>query len=129
MCSLEDRLHHPTGYSRQAGKQEKNHAMKIFRLIAALVFLSCAVNGFAEDAKADDLYKSKCQGCHGAEGKATNIGKKLGAKDFQDPEVMKMSQDERVKIISDGKNKMFAYKSKLTNEEIKALAKYIAQLK
>ena len=103
--------------------------MKIIRRIAVLVFLSFGANAFAGDVKADDLYKSKCQSCHGAEGRATNIGKKLGAKDFQDPEVMKMSQAERVEIISDGRNKMFAYKSKLSATEIQALAKYIAMLK
>lgn len=103
--------------------------MKILRGTAVLVFLAFGVNVFAGDVKADDLYKSKCQGCHGAEGRATNIGKKLGAKDFQDPEVFKMSQAERVKVISEGRNKMFAYKGKLTPEEINALAKYIAMLK
>lgn len=103
--------------------------MKIFCHIVALALISFAIDALAADVKADDLYKSKCQSCHGAEGRATNIGRKLGAKDFQDPQVMKMSQADRVQIISDGRNKMFAYKSKLSADEIKALAKYIAMLK
>jgi mono/diheme cytochrome c family protein len=78
---------------------------------------------------AADLYKSRCQGCHGAGGHASMVGKNMGAKDFQDPEVAKMSEADLGKIISDGKNKMPAYKGKLTDDEIKALAKYIKEMK
>jgi mono/diheme cytochrome c family protein len=53
----------------------------------------------------------------------------MGAKDFQDPEVAKLSQADLVKIISDGKNKMPPYKGKLTDAEIKALARYIKEMR
>jgi cytochrome c6 len=75
------------------------------------------------------LYKSKCQSCHGADGKATAIGKKLGARDFQDPEVASMSEDDLAQATSAGKNKMPAYKGKLKPDQIKALAKYIKDMK
>ena len=87
------------------------------------------VNASAADAAAASLYKSKCQSCHGADGKATAIGKKLGARDFQDPDVAKMSEEELAKITSAGKNKMPAYKGKLTDDQIKELVKYVKQLK
>ena len=94
--------------------------------IAVAVFVG---GGFASDLKTQDLYKSKCQGCHGADGKATNIGKKLGAKDFQDPDVAKLSAADLVKVTKEGKNKMPAYKGKLTDEQIKQLAEYIKDMK
>lgn len=87
------------------------------------------VNASAADAAAASLYKSKCQSCHGADGKATAIGKKLGARDFQDSDVAKMSEEELAKITSAGKNKMPAYKGKLTDDQIKELVKYVKQLK
>jgi cytochrome c6 len=105
--------------------------MKIVRLIFvtgfALAFFT--VNVVAADQKTQNLYKSKCQACHGADGKATAIGKKLGAKDFQDPDVVKLSEADLAKITEDGKNKMPAYKGKLTDDQINALAKYIKEMK
>ena len=102
--------------------------MKLFR-----VMITCAIGialGPAMIAQSvQDLYKSKCQGCHGADGKATAIGKKLGAKDFQNPDVAKLSEADLAKITSDGKNKMPAYKGKLTDDQIKALAKYVKVMK
>ena len=83
---------------------------------------------FGEDAAA--LYKSKCQMCHGADGKGdTAVGKKMGVKDFHDPEVAKASDAELIKITEDGKGKMPAYKGKLTDDQIKSLVKYIRSLK
>lgn len=104
--------------------------MQINRLfVSALTLGLLTVNVFAADPSAADLYKSKCQACHGPGGKATAVGKKLGARDFQDPDVAKMSEEELAKITTDGKNKMPSYKGKLTDDQIKGLAKYIKEMK
>ena len=104
--------------------------MKINRfLVLALSVGLLTVNAVAADASTAALYKSKCQSCHGPDGKATTIGKKLGARDFQDPDVASMSEEDLVKITTAGKNKMPAYKGKLKDDQIKALAKYIKELK
>ena len=84
---------------------------------------------FGADQKAQDLYKSKCQSCHGADGRATAVGKKLGARDFQDPDVVEMTEEEIVQITTNGKNKMPAYKGKLTDKQIAELAKFIKEMK
>lgn len=103
--------------------------MKLFRLIICTSFLALSLTHRAAADSAGDLYKTKCQGCHGADGHASAIGKKLGARDFQDPDVAKMSEDDLAKITTDGKNKMPAYKGKITDDQIKALAKYIKEMK
>ncbi len=104
--------------------------MKMCRMaLIALAAILLAANAFTVDQETQDLYKSKCQGCHGAQGKASAIGKNLGAKDFQDPDVIKMSQKDLTTTITDGKNKMPPYKGKLTDSQIKALAKYIKEMK
>jgi len=104
--------------------------MNLFRSILiglVLAWLTCSAG--ATDSKTSDLYKAKCQSCHGADGKATNIGKKLGAKDFQDPEVSKMSEAEMISVTTTGKNKMPAYKGKITDAQIAELVKYIKEMK
>ena len=108
----------------------RQSCMKLFRLVAMVSAFMCLIAGvFAVDQKTGDLYKSKCQGCHGPDGKATAVGKKLGAKDFQNPDVAKMSEAELMSISTDGKNKMPPYKGKLTDDQIKALVKYIKEMK
>jgi cytochrome c6 len=80
----------------------------------------------AADAAAD--YQAKCQMCHGADGKGTPSGLKMGAHDFSSPVVQKMSGADLAGIIENGKNKMPAYKGKLTPDQIKALAAYVMEL-
>jgi cytochrome c6 len=96
-------------------------------LTAALLTLGAA-GACAQDTAA--LYKSKCQACHGPDGKGdTAAGKKLGVKDFQSPEVAKMSDADLFDITKKGKEKMPGYDKKLTDDQIKELIKYIRALK
>lgn len=104
--------------------------MKSFYLTMIAGFISLLLTSvFGADQETQDFYKSRCQSCHGPAGKASVIGKKLGAKDFQDPDVIKMSRSQLETIIKDGKNKMPPYKDKITDDQIKALAKYIKEMK
>jgi len=107
--------------------------MRLSRMITvmlAVVFLfAFSARTFAQDDAAA-LYKSKCQVCHGADGKGdTPAGQKLGAKDFHSPEVAKMSDAELIEAVKKGKGKMQGYEGKLTDDQIKALVKYIHALK
>ena len=104
--------------------------MKLNRLIVLAAILAfCLTAALGADHKAQSLYKSKCQGCHGADGKASAMGKKLGTRDFQDPDVASMSEDDLARVTKDGKGKMPAYKGKLNDKQIDDLVKYIKQMK
>ena len=93
--------------------------------IAATPALGAATRSYAAQA-----YGSKCQVCHGIDGKGnTPSGKKLGVKDFHSPEVVKASDEELFKITKQGKNKMPAYDKKLTDDQIKSLIAYIRKIK
>ena len=59
------------------------------------------------------LYKAKCASCPGAHGSGSPMGKKVGAHDFQSADVQKMSEKEHSDIITNGKNKMPAYRKSL----------------
>jgi len=105
--------------------------MKLAKLIALLtiLILGAASCVFAQDDVAA-LYKSKCQVCHGPDGKGdTPAGKKVGVKDFHSPEVARMPDTELFEITRKGKDKMPSYDKKLTDDQIKALVKYIRSLK
>ncbi len=91
-------------------------------LLAALVALPAA--SWAADTGAD-LYKSKCQMCHGENAK----GKMAGTHDWSSAEIQKMSDADLTKLIVDGKGKMPAQKGKLTDDQVKALVTYIRSLK
>lgn len=81
----------------------------------------------ADDAAA--LYKSKCVSCHAADGSGdTPAGKKTGAHAFSSPEVQKMTDAQLIEVTEKGKNKMPAYKGKLTDGQIKALVAYVKEL-
>lgn len=106
--------------------------MKLVRfvlIIFAALALAASSVAYAQDDQAA-VYKSKCQVCHGPDGKGdTPAGKKLGAKDFHAPEVAKMSDQELFDITKKGKDKMPGYEGKLTDDQIKSLIKYIRSLK
>jgi cytochrome c6 len=96
-------------------------------VIAALLALAAAGAYGQDDAAA--LYKSKCQVCHGPDGKGSAVGQKIGVKDFHSPEVAKMSDQELFDITKKGKEKMPGYDKKLTDDQIKGLIKFIRSLK
>jgi mono/diheme cytochrome c family protein len=97
--------------------------MAALSLAAAL-----AVPAVAQDDAAT-LYKMKCQVCHGADGKGSPTGTRLGVKAFHSPEVAKESDADLATIVKDGKGKMPKYDGKLTDDQIKSLVKYIRTLK
>jgi len=99
----------------------------LLSMVVLLGLVMVARPAMADDAAA--LYKSKCQVCHGPDGKGTAAGQKMGAKDFQSPEVQKASDADLIKITKDGKDKMPKYDGKLTDDQIKGLIKYIRTLK
>ncbi|HSK46085.1 MAG TPA: cytochrome c [Candidatus Binatia bacterium] len=91
------------------------------------MLLAVAIPAAADDAAA--LYKSKCQMCHGADGKGAPAGQKMGVRDFHAPEVVKESDADLIKITKEGKNKMPKFDGKLTDDQIKGLIAYIRSLK
>jgi cytochrome c6 len=95
--------------------------------IAIAVVLSVPFSASAQDASG--LFKSRCAGCHGADGTGSAMGKKMGAHDFTTADVQGMLDTELSTIITNGKNKMPAYGKSLKAEDITGLVAYIRTLK
>jgi mono/diheme cytochrome c family protein len=76
------------------------------------------------------LYKSKCAGCHGADGKGqTAVGKANNIRDLGSADVQAQGDDAIAGIVSGGKGKMPAYGKSLKADQIKDLVAYIRTLK
>lgn len=87
---------------------------RILSAALAVALVGLAGTAFAQDAAA--IFKAKCVACHGAD------GKKKG-----DLTALKGSEADVAKTISNGNpaKKMPAYKGKLSDAEINALAKFV----
>ncbi len=80
--------------------------MKKTIILATFIGFAAAMTACAADGKA--LWDQQCAKCHGADGKGqTNIGKRLGVKDYTDANVQAALTDEAAfKAIKEGfKNK------------------------
>jgi mono/diheme cytochrome c family protein len=94
--------------------------------MAGLVLLAVSTIApvFAQDSGAD-LYKAKCQMCHGAAGLAdSGAGKAMNVKPATDPSVKKMTEAEMIAAVTNGMGKMQAFKGKLTDAQIKDSVAY-----
>src|SRR5450755_3312329 len=80
-------------------------------VIAIALFITLPNLAWAQE----DIYKAKCVGCHGADGKGSAAGKKLGAPEFSSPVVQKASDAALADFIENGgpqKKAMHAFANK-----------------
>jgi mono/diheme cytochrome c family protein len=111
-----------------AVKQTEDKTMKIKITLALLLMFTLAGIASAEDP-GKGLFTAKCAICHGADGSGkTSIGKNLKIADFHSPDVKKQSNAELKTVITDGKNKMPAFKGKLTDAQIDQVIAYVRDL-
>lgn len=92
-----------------------------------IIWTALFLGAFSALAQTDfkDLYLSKCATCHGPDGAAkTAMGRKLKVKSAHDA-TAKMSADEMIKVVTDGKGPdMDAYGRQFNKEQIKGLVDY-----
>ncbi len=101
----------------------------IYKTFAALAVATALTSTPAFAQSAADLYKSKCQMCHAADGTGnTPAGKAMKVPPFSDPALLKASDADLIAATKNGKGKMPAYSGKLTDPEIKELIAYIRTL-
>jgi mono/diheme cytochrome c family protein len=108
--------------------------MKKLMVMGVALLIAGAVSARAADAK--ENWEKNCTKCHGPDGKGqTTMGKKLGLKDYTDAKVQAdMKDDAMTKAIKEGvkdgdKTKMKAFGDTLSDDEIKALVKFVRDFK
>ncbi len=93
------------------------------------LFVLTGVAAAADSAAEKTIFTSKCGICHGADGMGkTAIGKNLKIKDLHSAEVQKQSDSELKGIITNGRNKMPAFKGKLTGAQLDDVVAFIRGL-
>ena len=97
--------------------------MKLTMTCAVLVLAGAATAWAQGEAK--DLYLNKCATCHGPDGAGkTAKGKKLKVQDVH-ATATKMTADEMIKIVTDGKGQdMDGYGKTLSKDQIKGLVDF-----
>ncbi|HEY6167136.1 MAG TPA: cytochrome c, partial [Verrucomicrobiae bacterium] len=89
--------------------------------------------GAEQGDRAGELYNTHCAPCHGRDGKArTPIGRKIGVKDLTasrvpDAEIEKQIHEGRKDTR--GNERMPAFHSKLTDDEIKSLVPIVKRFR
>jgi len=102
------------------------------KLTISLISASILIGASAvRAADAAEIWSKNCASCHGKDGAgATTMGKKLKVKDYTDAKVQAAFTDaEALKVILEGKEKMKAYKDKMTEAEAKDQVKYVRAFK
>jgi cytochrome c553 len=139
LCPEPARGPHPTVLettdSKQKQQQEQQKAnMKKLVVVSLALLVAGAVTLRAAEAK--ENYEKNCLKCHGEDGKGkTKMGEKLGVKDYTDAKVQeKMKDEEMTKAIKEGVTKedkkvMKSFAETLSDDEIKALVKYVRDFK
>ncbi len=103
----------------------------VLRIVQRTFFALAIVFCFGASVRADGAsdFKAKCAMCHGPDGTGnTATGKALKVRDLASPDVQGQSDAQLTEIVTNGKNKMPAYKGKLTDDQIKGLVAYIRGL-
>lgn len=100
-------------------------ATAILLVFALLMLINPA--GRADDTAA--LYQSKCKMCHGDDGSGnTPTGKAMKVTDLRSEEIQKKTDAQLIESTANGKNKMPAFKGKLTDAQIKNSVAYFRSL-
>ncbi|HEY5345226.1 MAG TPA: cytochrome c [Verrucomicrobiae bacterium] len=107
--------------------------MKKTIMLATALCFAAAITASAADGKGN--WDKSCAKCHGADGKGqTNIGKKLGCKDYSDAKVQDaLTDDAAFKAVKEGvkdnEKVVMKVSDNLSDDDIKALVAYMRTFK
>jgi cytochrome c553 len=114
-------------YCSASGEAMKKVILAVF-LVAVALFLILPSLSWAQA----DIYKTKCAGCHGVDGKGTTAGQKMGAPAFSSDQVQKTSDADLADFIENGgpqKKASHAFGNKgISQADAQKLAAYVKTL-
>jgi cytochrome c6 len=102
-------------------------SMKTALFSFALIFLFACSGGSGEKSKREPMggqqvYTMYCTACHGADGT-------MGFSGATNLKTSVLPLEDRIKIVTHGKNIMNAFKGVLTKEEIESVSVYVESLR
>ncbi len=100
----------------------------LFRISVVLACAAATLSAYAAPPAAA-VYKANCAPCHGATGDAaTPAGKNFKVPSFNSEQVLKHSDAELLTVAKNGKGKMPAWNTKLSDAQLKDLVAFIHTL-
>ena len=100
--------------------------MLVTGIIGLILFLGAPTKA---QETGESLFKAKCAMCHGPDGAGkTPMGQALKIPDLHGADIQKLSDAELTQTVAKGKNKMPAYETKLSKEQITKLVGFIREL-
>ncbi len=125
--------------SKKASLKENKPSLRVLvgeAVIGGALALFLASFAFAAEAMpqpGQKLFEAKCAQCHGKDAKGNvKMAKVLKVDpvnvDLTRAAAVTLTTDDKVKTVTNGKNKMPKFKGKLTDEEIKTAVKYLESL-
>jgi mono/diheme cytochrome c family protein len=101
--------------------------MRTMAVLAATVCLAGSMS-FAQSS-GEAVYKSKCQMCHGPSGTPNPaMAKAMGIKPASDPEIKKLTTEQMISAVKNGKGKMKPVAG-LSDAQVKESVAYFRTLK
>ena len=137
MSDLNHLLGKPSDISSLESNLMKTKTTTLIKTLAIASVVSGALSCWsASAATAQENWDHNCAACHGKDGKGqTMMGRKFGLKDYTDPKVQSSFTDEEATkaikegVKKDGKQEMKAFGDKFSDDDIKALVKYVRDFK
>ena len=95
----------------------------------ALAALACLAGTMSFAQNGEATYKAKCQSCHGSAGTPSPaLAKMMGIKPTSDPDMQKLTLDQVVAAVKNGKGKMHPVAGH-TDEQVNEASVYYKTLK
>lgn len=94
----------------------------LIALVLIGLFWACSGASAGEQPDGHLIYKMYCVSCHGMQGN-------MGGNGAFDISRSALSVEQRVEVITGGRNTMTSFGFKLTPEQIRAVAEYTMELK
>jgi cytochrome c6 len=99
--------------------------MMSFAGLMLFVFSIARANLGPGSAASAATFQRKCAICHGPDGRGSAVGNSMKFPDLRSLAVQKVPDVELAQIIANGKGGMPAFKSSLTEDQIRGLVTYI----
>ena len=101
--------------------------------LTTIVVVLCAhlaLANFDKRSIGEDIFRNRCAVCHGLDGSGdTTLGKKLKIPDLRSEKVQRLTDDDLIKVVTDGMGEMPSFKKKLSRDSIYQVIGHIRKLK
>jgi cytochrome c6 len=101
---------------------------RVLELLVVTLVL-CGVAGAQQSATGERLFKNQCASCHSGDGSSSSeIAQRQGMRDLRAPAVQALTDEQILRVISDGRGRMPAYGKYLKPEQLTGLVGYLREL-